>query len=64
MSGTASDNEWQRVRTINTMVHNKWQQMKSSGKTNENECERKSAGKGEWFLFKNEIIRIYPWGPF
>ena len=45
------------------MVHNKWQQMKSSGKTNENECERKSAGKGEWFLFKNEIIRIYPWGP-
>ena len=37
-SGTASDNEWQRM-TTRTKNDNEWDRMKASDKKNEYECE-------------------------
>ena len=40
MSGTSSDNEWQRVTTSGTTSDNEWQRVTTSGTTSDNEWQR------------------------
>ena len=41
MSGTSSDNEWQRVTTSGTTSDNEWQRMTTSGTTSDNKWYNK-----------------------
>ena len=52
MSGTTSDNEWQRVTTIGTTSDNEWQRVTSSGTTSDsewyNEWQRMTTSDNQW----------------
>ena len=52
MSGTSSDNEWQRVTTSyttsGTTSGNEWQRVTTSGKTSDNEWQLVTKSENEW----------------
>ena len=52
MSGTISDNEWQRVTTIGTTSDNEWQRVTSSGTASDsewyNEWQRMTTSDNQW----------------
>ena len=57
MSGTTSDNEWQRVTTSGTTSDNEWQRVTASGTTSYKEWQRMAMSGSKWEQWYSEWKR-------